>query len=93
MKRLLNSSAKVEWDSIFKLTAGNKIIYENSNDKGVTVENTATSKEICQEYNVPVTQCCKIRKYICLLLAGTTTLICLDTQKTTMKNISCPIFY
>jgi hypothetical protein len=50
MKMLLGDfNAKVGREDIFKPTTGNASLHDN----GVRVLNFATSKKICQKYNVP----------------------------------------
>jgi hypothetical protein len=47
MKILLGDfNAKVGREDIFKLTIGNEILHESSNDNGVRVVNFATSKNL-----------------------------------------------
>jgi hypothetical protein len=46
---LIDFNAKVSREDIFKLTIGNEI----SNDNGVRLVNSATSKNLSQKYDVP----------------------------------------
>jgi hypothetical protein len=52
MKILLDFSAKVGREEIFKPTIGTGL-HRISNDNGVTVVNFATSKNLTQKSNVP----------------------------------------
>jgi hypothetical protein len=57
MKILLDDfNVKVGREDIFKPTIGNDSSYEISNDNGVTVVNSAKSKNGCQKHHVPSSQ-------------------------------------
>jgi hypothetical protein len=56
MKILLDFNAKVGREDIFKPTIGNESLHEISNDNGVRLVNFATSKNLSQKYNVPISQ-------------------------------------
>jgi hypothetical protein len=60
MKILLDFNAKVGREDIFKPTIGNESLHEITNDNGVRLVNFATSKNLCQKYDVPTSQ---IHKY------------------------------
>jgi hypothetical protein len=53
---LRDLSAKVGKEDILKLTIGNESLCEISNDNWVRVLNFATSKNLCQKYDVPTSQ-------------------------------------
>ena len=46
MKILLDLSANLEKEDIFKVTIGNDSLHQNSNDNGVRIINFATSKNL-----------------------------------------------
>jgi hypothetical protein len=57
MKILLDFSAKVGRENIFKPAIRNESLYEISDDNGVRVVNFAKSKSLNgQEYNAPISQ-------------------------------------
>jgi hypothetical protein len=45
-----------QMEDIFKPTIGNESLHEISNDNGVRLVNSATSKNLSQKYDVPILQ-------------------------------------
>jgi exonuclease III len=69
MKILLHFNAKVGREDIFKPTIGNESLHENSNDNGIRVVNSATSKNLVKITMFPHRN---IHKYTWMSLDGKT---------------------